>query len=74
VHQFIHVDIFKNNKYELIQEGGREREHTNPSRLPTMIEPTESYIAFPVICTVTKDAPAIASPVTAAPSYRAVLD
>jgi hypothetical protein len=39
-----------------------------------MIEPTESYIAFPVICTATKDAPAIVRPVTAAPSYTTMLD
>jgi hypothetical protein len=34
-----------------------------------MIEPIGSYIAFPVVLTATKDAAAIARPVTAAPSY-----
>lgn len=43
---------------------------TIPSKLPTMIDPIGSYMAFPVVFTATNDAPAMARPVTAAPSCK----
>ena len=45
-----------------------EESYTIPSKWPTIIEPTGSYIALPVLLTATNDAAAMARPVTAAPS------